>query len=227
MRFAEETRDSVKREAAETMEQLDAAREALEAETISKHQEIAATEEKFAADSKVKEANLEELRETLDARGKELTQREVELTGREGELSPREGELRQREEQVQEIERDQATREETLKAREGRVAKDEGTYAERLEKANAGLAEKQKKMQEEVDDKVKLIRQGLSKDYDEKAKKQEERFTAKRNELQDRIKGLEKGEKQLTSRLQSAREAHARAEGQAITLEKDLHELHQ
>ena len=37
MRFAKETRDSVKREAAETMEQLDAAREALEAETISKH----------------------------------------------------------------------------------------------------------------------------------------------------------------------------------------------
>ena len=36
MRFAEETRDSVKREAAETMEQLDAAREALEAETASK-----------------------------------------------------------------------------------------------------------------------------------------------------------------------------------------------
>ena len=37
------------------------------------------------------------------------------------------------------------------------------------------LAEKQKKMQEEADGKVKLIRQSLSKDYDEKAKKQEER----------------------------------------------------
>ena len=36
MRFAEETRDSVKREAAETMEQLEAAWEALEAETTSK-----------------------------------------------------------------------------------------------------------------------------------------------------------------------------------------------
>ena len=36
MRFAKETRDSVKREAAETMEQLDAARVALEAETASK-----------------------------------------------------------------------------------------------------------------------------------------------------------------------------------------------
>ena len=36
MRFAKETRDSVKREAAETMAELDAAREALEAETASK-----------------------------------------------------------------------------------------------------------------------------------------------------------------------------------------------
>ena len=45
MRFAKETRDSVKREAAETMEQLDAAREALEAQTISKHQEVAAAVE--------------------------------------------------------------------------------------------------------------------------------------------------------------------------------------
>ena len=63
------------------------------------------------------------------------------------------------------------------------MAKDEATYAERLEKANAGLAEKQKKMQEDADAKVKLIRQNLSRDYDEKAKKQEEHFTAKRNEL--------------------------------------------
>ena len=41
-------------------------------------------------------------------------------------------------------------------------------------------------MQDEADGKVKLIRQSLSKDYDEKAKKQEDRFTAKRNELQNR-----------------------------------------
>ena len=110
------------------------------------------------------------------------------------------------------LEKDQATREEALKTREDQVARNEATYAERLEKANASLAEKQKKMQEEADDKVKLAQQQLAQDYDEKAKKQEERFTTKRKELQDRIKGLEKGEKQMASRLQSAREAQARAE---------------
>ena len=125
------------------------------------------------------------------------------------------------------LEKDQATREEALKVHEGRVAKDEATYAECLEKANASLQEKQKKMQEEADGKVKLIRQSLSKDYDEKAKKQEERFTTKRNELQNRIKELEKEEKRMASRLQSAREAQARAEGRVVALEKDLGELHQ
>ena len=68
MRFAKETRDSVKREAAETMEQLHAAREALEAETASKQQEIAATEQKFIMDSKVVEDSLKELRESLGVR---------------------------------------------------------------------------------------------------------------------------------------------------------------
>ena len=81
------------------------------------------------------------------------------------------------------------------------MAQDEATYAERLEKANASLAAKQKKMQEEADDRVKLIRQDLSKSFDEKAKKQEERFTTRRNELQNRIKGLVKGEKEMASRL--------------------------
>ena len=57
LRFAKETRES-------------AAREALEAETASKWQEIAAAEQKFIADSKVTENSLEEIRERLDARGK-------------------------------------------------------------------------------------------------------------------------------------------------------------
>ena len=70
MNFAKETCDSVKREAVETMEQLDAAREALEAETASKHQEIAAAEQKFIADSKVTKNSLKEIRERLDAREK-------------------------------------------------------------------------------------------------------------------------------------------------------------
>ena len=94
-------------------------------------------------------------------------------------------------------------------------------------KANASLAEKQKKSQEEADNRVKLIRLDLAKDYDEKAKKQEERFKAKRKELQDRIEGLEKEERQMASRLQSAREAQARAEGRVTALEKDLSDLHQ
>ena len=169
-------------------------------------QEIAAAEQKFIADSKVTENSLKEIRERLDARGKQLELREAELMRREGELSARGEELRRHEEQVQEIEKDQATRDEALKTREGQVAKDEATYAERLEKANAGLAAKLKKAQEEADDRVKRIRQDLSKSYDEKAKKQEERFTTRRTELWNRIKGLEKGEKQMASHLQSARD---------------------
>ena len=107
------------------------------------------------------------------------------------------------------------------------MARDEATYAERLEKANAGLAAKKKKTEEEADDRVKLIRHDLSKRFDEKAKKQEERFTTRRNEIQNRIKGLEKGEKRMASRLQSARDAQARAEEKVAALEKDLSELHQ
>ena len=133
----------------------------------------------------------------------------------------------QREEQVQQLKKDQAIREEQLLARESRVARDEATYAERREKTDADFAAKQKKTQEEADDRVKLIRQDLAKSYNEKAKKQEERFTTKRNELQNRIKRLEKEEKQLASRLQSARDAQARAEEKVAALEKDLSELHQ
>ena len=106
LRFAKETRDSVKREAGETMAEVDAARSALEEETVSKRQEIAASEQKFIADSKVVENSLKELCERLDAK-------EALLTKREEELSLREGELRRREEQAQELERDQASREET------------------------------------------------------------------------------------------------------------------
>ena len=64
-----------------------------------------------------------------------------------------------------------------------RLAKDESTYAERHKKANANLAERQKKMLEEADAKVKRAREELSNDYKDKLMKQEERFTAKRKEL--------------------------------------------
>ena len=90
------------------------------------------------------------------------------------------------------LEKDQATREEQLKAREGRVARDEATWSEHQAKANANLVERQKKAQDEADDKVKLIRLQLATDYGEKATKQEDRFKAKRKELQDRIDSLEK-----------------------------------
>ena len=48
----------MKREGAETMDLLDAVREALEAETASKRQEILAAEQKFITDSKVTEDSL-------------------------------------------------------------------------------------------------------------------------------------------------------------------------
>ena len=82
-------------------------------------------------------------------------------------------------------------------------------------------------MQDENESKIKLIRQSLAKDYDAKATKQEERFTSKRKELQDRITELEKEEKLMASRLRGAKEAQARAEGKVAALEKDLNELHQ
>ena len=56
LKFAKETCESVKREAAETMDQLDAARETLKVETAAKHEELAAAEQKFAADSEVARA---------------------------------------------------------------------------------------------------------------------------------------------------------------------------
>ena len=82
-----------------------------------------------------------------------------------------------------------------------------------------------KKAQEEADDRVKRIRQDLSKDYGEKAKKQEDRFKTRRNELQDRIKELEKEKKRMASRLKSAKGAQARAKERVTILEKDLRDL--
>ena len=51
LRFTKETRDSVKREAQEVMDQLDADREAFEAETASRHEELAAAQQNFAVES--------------------------------------------------------------------------------------------------------------------------------------------------------------------------------
>ena len=66
VRFAAETRASVKQEAAEAMAQLEEAREALEAETASKHQEMAALEQQTLANSKAVEEGLKQLREGLE-----------------------------------------------------------------------------------------------------------------------------------------------------------------
>ena len=107
------------------------------------------------------------------------------------------------------------------------MAEGEATYRERMDKANASFAEKRKKLEEENDVKIKLVRSSLRKDFDEKAQKQERRFTEKRNELQARIKDLEKGEKQMASRLQDAKDAKARAEEEIAALKRDLRELHQ
>ena len=90
---------------------------------------------------------------------------------------------------------------------EGKVAEGEATYRDRMDKANADFAEKRKKLEEENDVKVKLVRSSLHKDYEEKVQKQERRFTEKRNELQARIKDLEKVERRMASRLQDAKDA--------------------
>ena len=116
---------------------------------------------------------------------------------------------------------------EQLKLHEDRLAKNESTYAEREAKANANLAERQKKMQEEADNKVKLVREGLLKEHKEKLAKQEERFTTKRKELQDRINGLEEEEKRMVSLLQRAQEVQTRVESRIKTLEKDLSDFQQ
>ena len=63
-----------------------------------------------------------------------------------------------------------------MQAREGLVAKNEASYAERHEKANADFAVKTKRIQDEADLKVKLVRESLAKDYQEKVTKQEDRF---------------------------------------------------
>ena len=105
------------------------------------------------------------------------------------------------------------------------MARDEATWTERQAKANADLAKKQKKVQDEADAKVKLVREQLAQDYGEKATKQEDRFKAKRKELQDRIDVLEKEVKQMAPLLQSAQEAQACAETKATALEQDLSEL--
>ena len=110
------------------------------------------------------------------------------------------------------LEKDQAIREEQLKAREGKVARDEATYSERMKKANADLAKKQKKAEDAADAKVKLAREELSAEYRAKLAKNEERFMTKRQELQDRIDSLEKEVQKMAPLLQSAQEAQACAE---------------
>ena len=143
------------------MAQLEEAREALEAETASKHQELAALEQQILANSKVVEEGLKQLRERLEAREAMVAQREAELLRREGDLRPREVALHQREEQVQVVEKEQTTRLIALEAREVKVAEGEATYRERMDKANADFAEKRKKLEEENDVKVKLVRSSL------------------------------------------------------------------
>ena len=120
------------------------------------------------------------------------------------------------------VEREQAARLADLEARERKVAEGEATYGERMDKANADFAAKRKKLEEENDVKVKLVRSSLHKDYEAKVLKQEKRFTEKRNELQARIKGLEAKERRMASHLQDAKDAKARAEEEAATLRQDL-----
>ena len=115
LRSAEEIRISVVRGVEETLADLSARREALEAETEAKHQELAARE--AAVSTKHQELlgheagiiaepenvwqGLEKLREDLRIREGLIVQRGVELDAREAELC-------KREEQVEQIEKDQS-----------------------------------------------------------------------------------------------------------------------
>jgi myosin heavy subunit len=228
-RFAQETRESVVREAEETLEKLredreavEAARESLELEKASKHQELHDLEKKIISDSEVVKNSLEKLRQDLAAREELLAQRNEDVALREADLV-------KREEQVEQVEKEQAARLETLEARESSVARDEAKYQERLLKANEQFAKKEKeltaRLEEENATKAQLYRDNTAKEYKKKFKTQEERFTKRRKELEARVKELEELNQRSAGRVQAAKDAKEAAEQELALLREDLHSL--
>jgi hypothetical protein len=177
LRSAEEIRASVVREVEETLADLGARREA---ETEAKHQELAAREA------------------AISAKHKELLEHEAGIVQLRIELDAREAEARKREEQVAQIEQDQSA--------QIKVTKDEELYQKRLAQTNEDLRKKEEKMAEESATKEKLFRDNCRKELAEKTKKQEDRFTKRRKELEARIRDLEAQKKRFDSRLQLAAE---------------------
>ena len=81
-------------------------------------------------------------------------------------------------------------------------------------------------MEEETEDKIKLIRANCSKDFKEKDEKQKKRFMKNLAGLDARIQELEREERRKASRLQRAKDAQTRAEDEVASPKKDLSELH-
>ena len=82
-------------------------------------------------------------------------------------------------------------------------------------------------MAEESATRAKLFRDNCKKEFAEKAKKQEERFTKRRNELDARIRELESQKKRFDSRLQDAVEARKHAEQDLASFTQDMNEMQQ
>ena len=178
LRSAEEIRISVVRELEETLADLSARREALEAETEAKHQELAARE--AAVSTKHKElldreagiiAESETVRQGLEKLREDLRVRENQMVQRGAELDARETELRKREEQVEQIEKDQSAQREHLESRESKVTQDEAFYQKRLALTNENLRKKEEQLAAESATKEQLFRDNCRKDFVDKAKK--------------------------------------------------------
>ena len=179
---------------------------AREAAVSTKHQELLDREAGIVAESENVRQSLERFREDLRIREGLIVQRGVELDARGAEL-------RKREEQVEHIKKDQSAQREHLESRESKVTQDEAFYQKRLVQTNENLCKKEEKMAEESATKEKLFRDSCRKDFAEKAKKQEERFMKRRNELEARIRKLEAQKKRFDSRLQVAVEDRTRGAG--------------
>ncbi len=82
-------------------------------------------------------------------------------------------------------------------------------------------------MKEESATKEKLFRDNCSKEFARKAKMQEERLTKKRDELNARIRELEREKKRSDSRLQAAKDAQARSEQDLASLTQDMTDMQQ
>ena len=172
------------------------------------------------AESETVRQGLEKLREDLGVRENQMMQRGAELDARETEL-------RKREEQVEQAEKDQSVQREHLESRESKVTQDEAFYQKRFALTNENLRKKEEQMAEESATKEQLFRDNCRKDFADKVKKQEARFTKRRNELEACIRELEAQKQRFDSRLHDAVEARKHAEQDLASLTQDMNEMQQ